>query len=46
MSPDLEGYEGSARQRRQRRRVRVVAIVLAMALLVPILIGTAEAIRG
>jgi hypothetical protein len=37
-------YEGSARQRRQRRRARLVAAVLALALLLPIIVGTFSAI--
>lgn len=41
-----DGYEGSARQRRTRRRARVVAIVLALAMLTPIVISTAVAVRG
>ncbi|MEQ1786603.1 MAG: hypothetical protein ABL966_06085 [Acidimicrobiales bacterium] len=39
-------YEGSWRQQRQRRRARMVAVVLALALLLPIIIGTAAAIRS
>jgi len=42
----VDPYEGSARQRRQRRRVRIVAVVLAVALLLPILIGTVAALSG
>jgi hypothetical protein len=37
-------YEGSARQRRQKRRVKVVGVILALALLVPIVVGTVAAI--
>ena len=37
-------YEGSARQQRQRRRARLVAGVLALALLLPIVVGTVSAI--
>jgi hypothetical protein len=39
------GYEGSARQRRNRRRQRAVAIVLAVAMLLPIVLGTLSAVR-
>jgi hypothetical protein len=39
----LEPYQGSARHRRRQRRTRVVAVVLALALLVPILLGTLDA---
>ena len=39
-------YEGSARQRRNKRRTRIVAIVLALAMLVPIVLSSAVAIRG
>ena len=39
-----EPYEGSWRQQRQRRRTRVVAGVLALALLLPIIVGTIAAI--
>ena len=37
-------YEGSARQQRQRRRARLVAAVLALALLLPIVVGTLSAV--
>jgi hypothetical protein len=40
----LEPYEGSVRQRRQRRRTRIVAVVLAVALLLPLVVGTAAAL--
>ena len=39
-------YDGSARQRRNKRRARIVAIVLALAMLVPIVLSSAVAIRG
>jgi hypothetical protein len=39
-----DSYDGSWRQRRQRRRARIVAAVLAIALLLPILVGTLSAI--
>lgn len=39
-------YEGSARQRRSKRRARIIAIVLALAMLVPIVLSSAAAIRG
>lgn len=41
-----EPYEGSHRQRRRRRQTRVVAVVLALALLVPIVLSTVDAISG
>ena len=41
-----ERYEGSWRQRRNKRRARIVAIVLALSLLIPILMSTADAISG
>ena len=37
-------YDGSPRQQRQRRRARLVAVVLAVALLLPIVVGTFAAI--
>ncbi len=40
----VDSYEGSQRQRRQRRRTRIVAVVLAVALLLPIIVGTAAAL--
>ena len=40
----VDAYEGSQRQRRQRRRTRIVAVVLAVALLLPIIVGTAAAL--
>jgi hypothetical protein len=43
MSP-YEPYEGSARQRQRKRRQRIVAVVLAVALLLPIVIGTVSAV--
>lgn len=36
-------YEGSARQRKRQRRTRMVGIVLAVALLLPIVLGTVAA---
>jgi hypothetical protein len=39
-----DAYEGSDRQRRTRRRARVVALVLAVAMLLPIVLGTISAI--
>jgi hypothetical protein len=41
-----ERYEGSWRQRRNKRRARIVAIVLALSLLIPIVVSTANAISG
>jgi hypothetical protein len=41
-----DAYEGSYRQRRIRRRARVVAIVVAVAMLAPIVIFSAAAIKG
>jgi hypothetical protein len=43
MSPH-EPYEGSAAQRQRKRRQRIVAAVLAVALLLPIVIGTVSAV--
>ena len=40
----FDPYEGSRRQRANRRRTRIVAVVLALALLVPIVVGTISAI--
>jgi len=37
-------YEASRRQRTNRRRARVVAVVLALALLLPIVVGTISAV--
>jgi hypothetical protein len=39
-------YDGSARQQRVRRRARIVAVVVALAMLLPILFATADAIGG
>ena len=39
-------YEGSWRQRRTRRRARIVGVVLALSLLIPIIVSTANAISG
>lgn len=39
-------YEGSWRQRRQKRRVRIVALVLALALLLPIIFATIDAVTS
>jgi hypothetical protein len=42
----MSAYEGSDRQRRVRRRARVVAVVVAAAMLLPIVLATADAIGG
>lgn len=41
-----EPYEGSWRQRRRRRRAQVVAIIVALAMLVPIVVTTLDAVTG
>lgn len=37
-------YEGSWRQRRHKRRVRIMALVLSLALLLPIIFATIDAV--
>lgn len=43
---DDEAFEGSWRQRRRRRRAQVVAIIVALAMLVPIVVTTLDAVSG
>jgi len=43
---DWEPYEGSARQRRRRRKLQLVALIAALALVLPILWSSIDAIRG
>jgi len=44
MSGGYEPYEGSARQRGRQRRIKLVAVIAALAMLVPILVTTIDAL--
>lgn len=42
----IDPYEGSTRQAMRQRRMRMVGVLLALALLVPIVVGTLAAFAG